>query len=240
MILAIVFRRPCEHSQWKVWSINRGADWYLTAYGTKFVCWCCSRYHFTPPVIPTHAPVFVRLFPQLWIISDVPTSFFFFLLLFYTHLSCDILVSLGTERFPWPTRTPWRACKYFHRCSLLLLQQPPSQKNPCAFLYLVYSHYIFCFFNLKSPQMHSFLLGTSLYTLSALQVMCTSHYLQCHAFISVHVCLHSRPPHSSLNPCSRFILQNWNSVVIHSRCSTFHSVCMCVRTEDASWAARLD
>lgn len=150
----------------------------------------------------------------------------FFLLLFYTHLSCDILVSLGTERFPWPTRTPWRACKYFHRCSFLLLQQPPSQKNPCSFLYLVYSHYIFCFFNLKSPQMNSFLLGTSLYlmhiTLSAM-----------------HVC-HSRPPHSSLNPCSRFILQNWNSVIIHSRCSTFHSVCMCARTEDASWAARLD
>lgn len=166
MILAIVFRRPCEHSQWKVWSINRRADWYL-AYGTKFVCWCCSLHLSFPHMLLCLSGFFLncesfQTFPPLS----------FFLLLFYTHLSCDILVSLGTERFPWPTRTPWRACKYFHRCSLLLLQQPHLQKNPCSFLYLVYSHYIFCFFNLKSPQMNSFLLDTSLYltyiTLSAM------------------------------------------------------------------------
>ena len=72
-----------------------------------FFFFFCTKLHLSFPHGARNPPVLVSSFLVCYVFSFTTVAF-------YSTLPCLLFVSLGTERLPWSTWTPWRACKYLY------------------------------------------------------------------------------------------------------------------------------
>ena len=89
----------------RIWHITRPSSLLLLT--CIFFFFFCTKLHLSFPHGARNPPVLVSSFLVCYVFSFTTVAF-------YSTLPCLLFVSLGTERLPWSTWTPWRACKYLY------------------------------------------------------------------------------------------------------------------------------